>query len=197
VGREALAQVTWRGESGETKLLLEAGELILRGAIKARIARAVIWDVRTDADGLRLSADGELLHAVLSEAEAMRWAKAILTPPPSLASKLGIGPDKPALVQGAIDDAVLTQALTGATTEEAGAACVIVALIDSHSALDFALARASATQLPLWCVYAKGKATDPGDGAIRTVLRRAGMMDNKTSAVSERLTATRYGWPKS
>lgn len=197
MGREALALVTWRDGCAEAKLELEAKELILRGGIRGRIARATISDVSADADGLRLRAGGEPLHVALSEAEALRWAKAILTPPPSQASKLGIGPDKPALVLGTIDDTELAKALAGATAAEADRAVVIVALVDSHTALEAALSKARVTQLPLWWVYPKGKAADPGDSAIRTALRAAGMMDNKTSAVSERLTATRYGWQQS
>lgn len=196
MGRETSAKVTFRGATAEAKVLLETTELILRGGHKARFPRDALRDVAAAPDGLRLSADGDALHVALPEAEAVRWVKAILTPPPSLASKLGVGPDKPVLLLGAADDAALAKALEGAVTAKPAEATQIVAIIDSTAALDAALARSRETGLALWCIYPKGKAADPDDMAIRTALRAAGMIDSKTCAVSERLTATRYGWPK-
>lgn len=192
MGREAQARVTFRGTTAEARLLLEGTELILRGGHKAKLPRDGIAGVSADTDGLRLSAAGETLHAALPEAEAARWAKALTTPPPSLASKLGVGPDKPALVLGSVDVAVLALALAGATTFDAGAASVVLATIGSAEDLDRARVAAEACGLALWCVYPKGKAVNFGDAAIRTSMRAAGWIDTKVSAVSERLTATRY-----
>lgn len=192
MGRETTASVTFRGVTAEAKLQLEGNELILRGGIKARIARDTIANIAAGPDGLTLEADGDVLHAALSAIEAERWAKAILKPPPSLATKLGIAPDKPALVLGTIDDPALAAALNGATVSDPGKAVTIVAVLASRTDLEAAEARARTTGLPLWCVYAKGKAADPGDSAVRAYLRGKGMMDNKTSAVSERLTAICY-----
>jgi hypothetical protein len=196
MGRETIATVTYRGITAEAKVLLETTELILRGGHKERFPRDNLRDVAATPQGLDLNAGGEPLHVAMSEIEARRWAKAILTPPPSLASKLGIGPDKPALVLGAVEDAALAESLAGATSEAVGSATQIIAMIENTAALDAALARSRETRLPLWCVYPKGRSADPGDMAIRTALRAAGMIDSKTCAVSERLTATRYGWPK-
>ena len=46
-----------------------------------------------------------------------------------------------------------------------------------------------------WFVNVKGKAALLGDSAIRETLRARGYKDNKTTAVSERFSATRYGKP--
>jgi hypothetical protein len=192
MGRETTAVVTFCGQSAEAKVLLESTELILRGGIKARLPRAGLSEVRANSGGLHLVSDGEPLHIALPEAEAARWVKAILTPPPRLASKLGIGPDRLALVMGAADDAALAEALAGATTTDASAATVLIAMIGDQAALAAALVQSEATGRPCWCVYSKGKSADPGDAAIRSAFRSAGWMDNKTCAVSERLTATRY-----
>jgi hypothetical protein len=62
-----------------------------------------------------------------------------------------------------------------------------------ESPADHAFAIGNVTALPLWAVYPKGMAANPGEAAIRSALRSAGWMDNKTCAVSARLTATRYG----
>lgn len=190
MGRETQAQVTFRGVTAEAKVLLESTELILRGAIKARLPRAGLSDISARADGLWLVSQGEPLHVLLPEVEAIRWAKAILTPPPSLASKLGIGPNQPAIVIGAVNDPTLRAALEGAITHDPASASAVIAIIEDHAALATVLA--DATALPVWCVYPKGKAADPGDAAIRTAFRSAGWMDNKACAVSARFTATRY-----
>jgi hypothetical protein len=192
MGRETQAIVSFRGQSAEAKVLLESTELILRGGIKAKLPRASLSDVRAIGDGLRLIADGELLHVVMAEPEAARWAKAILAPPPSLASKLGVGPARPALVAGVVSDATLAEALAGATTTDATAAVALIAIIEDLAGLAVALSKAAETDLPCWCVYLKGKAADPGDAAVRAAFRNAGLIDNKTCAVSARLTATRY-----
>ena len=41
-------------------------------------------------------------------------------------------------------------------------------------------------------VHQKGRDAFPSDGEIRMELRSRGYVDNKTSAVSDKLTATRY-----
>ena len=130
----------------------------------------------------------------MNAAEAARWVKAIATPPPSLAAKLGVGPGRPVFAVGAFDDPALAEALSGATTPALEFASQLLAVIENPAQLDSALALARThPSLALWCVYPKGKAADPGDAAIRAKFRAAGWMDNKTSAVSDRLTATRYG----
>lgn len=194
MGREAIAQCNWAGQSAEAKVLLESQEIILRGSIKARIARSAITSFSDEGETLRVTTpDGELL-AELGAKEAAKWAEALAKPAPSLASKLGVGGEKPAFLLGETRDESLLDALAGHhRVERAENASVVVALIDGEASLDAALELAGELGLMLWCVYPKGKAAAFGDSAIRAHLRGAGWMDNKTCAVSERLTATRYG----
>ena len=192
MGREARGMVTFGGTSGAASLHLDSTELTLRGAVRARIARRDIAEIAAGPGGLTLRAGGELLHVGLPQAEAARWATALATPPPSLADKLGIGPDKPAVVLGTVTDPALAAALQDAVVADPASATVIVASIRSQADLAAALAAARDTGLPLWCIYPKGKAADPGDAAIRALLRAAGLIDSKSCAVSEVLTATRY-----
>ena len=192
MGRETSTVVTFRGASGETKVLLEATELILRGGIKARFSRDTLREVCASPAGLTLNIAGDQLHLALSEAEAGKWAKAILTPPPSLAEKLGVGPDKPTWVLGELRDADLIMALDGATVANLAQATTMIAVIEIAADLAAVLAHAHNIFVPVWAVYPKGKTADPGDAQIRAAFRGAGWMDNKTSAVSDRLTATRY-----
>lgn len=193
MGREAIAQCSWQGQSGEAKVLLESQEIILRGPIKARIQRSGISAFTVEGEALRVTAPDGVLVAELGAKEAGKWAEALAKPAPSLASKLGIGGEKPAFLLGETCDEALLDALAGHhRVDQAERASVIVALIDSESALDVALELAGEHGLMLWCVYLKGKGTVFGDSAIRAHLRGAGWMDNKTCSVSEKLTATRY-----
>ena len=55
---------------------------------------------------------------------------------------------------------------------------------------------ASAPRLALWCVYPKGRTSPVGDAVVRAYLRQRGYIDSKSSAISDRLTATRYARTK-
>ena len=194
MGREAIAQCSWQGQSGEAKVLLESQEIILRGPIKARIARSGITAFVVEGETLRVSTSDGVLVAELGAKEAGKWAEALAKPAPSLASKLGIGGEKPAFLLGDTEDEALLDALAGHhRVDQAERASVIVALIYGETSLDAALELAGEHGLMLWCVYPKGKSAAFGDSAIRAHMRGAGWMDNKNCAVSERLTATRYG----
>jgi hypothetical protein len=193
VGRETIAVVYWRGQSAQTRVLLEASELILRGGIKERIARSAIANVRRTEHGVAFTASGAPLSIEMTAKQANLWLKALTAPPPSLASKLDIGPEKPAYILGTVDDAALVKALAGATTEKMVAATTIVAVLSSPHDLDAALDVArTRSALPLWCVYGKGPRASIGEGAVRSYLRSNGYIDTKVAAISPHLTATRY-----
>lgn len=193
MGREAEALCHWAGSSGQARILLESAEIILRGEVRARIPRASIRSFRAEDGDLTVDAAAGRLVAELGGTLAESWAAALAKPPPSLAAKLGVGPGNPAFVTGDLSDAPLSGALAGATVAAASDARQIVAVLMSRADLDAALSLAADhPDLPVWCVYAKGAKADPGDAAIRAGFRAAGWMDTKTSAVSDRLTATRY-----
>lgn len=190
MGREAVVRAEVGGEAGEVRALLEAGELILRGDLRRRFPRAEIADLRVEGGALLFRSGGEVVRLALGETSAAAWRKALLTPPPDLRAKLGLAKGAKALLVGACDDAALAAALDGARTEVPAEAAMVVARIDGPE--DLAAAQAACGALPLWAVYAKGKAATFGDAAIRTALRAAGWRDVKSCAVSDRLTATRY-----
>lgn len=124
---------------------------------------------------------------------AERWAAALLRPPPSLADKLGVSSTARAFVSGPLDDDVLRGALAGCTIGLLDDAAVIVAVLEQQADLDAALALAGAApRLALWCVYPKGRSSPVGGAVVRDHLRRHAYVDTKSSAVSDRLTATRY-----
>jgi hypothetical protein len=194
MGREAVAVCRWQGDVAEAKILLESQEIILRGDVRARIARGSITGARVDGDDLVVTAAAGELVVELGSIQAAKWAAAILKAPPTLASKLGIDAARRAFVIGVVADATLADALDGATTDVPGEAAVLVAVVlsDAELAAAFAVAETLPT-LAVWCVYGKGKAAITGDGAVRAFMRSQGYVDSKSCAVSGALTATRYG----
>lgn len=195
MGRETTTMCHWQGRSARVKVLLESTELILRGELRSRIPRSTIAQesVAATAEGFTLLAAGDRLTVELPGAEAARWVEALLTPPPDLRHKLGVGATQPAWVLRPFDDEALARALDGATVPTPAGATVIVAVLEAEEDLDALLAAAGEhPTLPLWCVYRKGPQSVVGDATVRTRLRTAGYVDAKSCAVSDRLTATRY-----
>jgi hypothetical protein len=194
MGREARVRVTLGGESAEAHALLEGTELILRGAWRRRWPLDALAAVRVEHDALVFEADGGTVRLALGATQAAAWARKIALPPPTLASKMGLGPAAPAWVCGPLDDTQLAQALRDATTTNPHRATQLVAVVLDDAGLASAMAQFG--RLPAarhaWLVYPKGRAAAPGDSAIRAAMRAAGFADSKSCAVSERLTATRY-----
>ena len=91
------------------------------------------------------------------------------------------------------DDAALAEAPAGASTTSASDAAVLITITLDDSDLTRAIAlHAGMPCRAMWVVHVKGKAATLGGTAIRQRLRSSGYMDNKTTAVSDRFTATRY-----
>ena len=195
MGREAQCSARWGARSGEVKALLESTEIVVRGAFRAVAPLAELRDVRAEGDTLRFSVGGEDVALVLGAA-APRWAAKIVAPPPSLATKLGIGATTRVFVAGRLDDENLAAAVSAATrTRAADSADVIVARVDDADAL----ARVADTHrerlalgLPLWVIYTKGKAAPLGEATVRAMLRGRGLIDLKVASVSSSLTALKF-----
>ena len=90
MGREATVQCRWAEESGLCKVLLESHELIVRGGLRRRVPISLLKDVSVENENLRFRVGDEAVSFSLGSQLAQRWAKAIATPPPSLAMKFGI-----------------------------------------------------------------------------------------------------------
>lgn len=196
MGREANCHCRAGSESAVAKVLLESTEVILRGAIKRRYALACIAQVQVHGADLRFEASGEAVTLELGAKEAAAWARKLLKPPPSLAAKLGLGPDQPTFVLGSVQDPALASALHGAVTPDAAQArqwlAVLMVPADLQGLLHALQALQAEPAPAVWAVYRKGPAALPGDAQVRQALRGAGYRDHKTSAVSDTLTATRY-----
>lgn len=193
MGREAVAVCHWQGEVAEASLHLDSKTLQLRGQIRVDIPRSAIQDVALIESGLRVVTDGPELEMEFSGPDALKWQKALLKKPPTLAEKLGVAADKPAFVMGEFEDAELSAALTGCIAQSLEDAALIVAVLLHEDALEKASELALAyPDKHIWMVHQKGKAAVVGDTMVRTHMRGLGFIDSKTSAVSDQLTTTRY-----
>jgi|SRR5271163_1129761 len=198
MGREATVDCQWGDEAGRCKVLLESRELIVCGAIRRRVAIASLTHVLAEEGRLYFRVGSDEVFLDLGSRAAQSWAKAISTPPPSLAVKLGISTTSHLLLMGDSEDEALKVA-----TAQAGSASgakrpevnLILASIFTRVGLDQALNRISAYPPPippLWIIYAKGSKAEVGEAIIRTELRGRGFIDTKVASVSDRLTALRF-----
>lgn len=193
MGREAVSTCQWRGNVAEVKALLEAKEIILRGDIRLRIERSSIEAFSQEEDDLVLMVAGEKLILGLGAKEAGKWRELLLKPLPTLADKLGLSEISKAFVIGTHDDPELVGALQDATVADLADAALLIAVIRDDTDLESAITLAQTRPgLHIWCVSGKGKFATISDSAIRAAMRARGFADNKTSGISERLTATRY-----
>lgn len=189
MGREAEGQVSFAGATGEARLLLEAEVLILRGALRARIARSSLGGVAVEGDDLLLATPDGPLRATLGARAAEGFARALAKPPPGLAEKLGVSADRRVFLLTPLRDAALLAALDGRTSPTAAEAALTLAELPGSAVLESLLP--TLPDLPFWGATAKGRSAFP-DAALRERMRAAGWIDSKSCAVSALLTATRY-----
>ena len=194
MGREAQCECVCNGERATVKALIEPPELILRGEIR-RLPFSQLKQVRADGRFLRFLRGPDRFVLALGSAIAERWAKALTSPPPTLAKKLGISADTVVRVIGAIDDESLLQALSSAKAVADQGPDLILARVNSSQELASAL-RASAKQLaarvPIWFIYPKGPGHPLNENDVRSSGLAAGVVDTKVCAVSPDLTALRF-----
>jgi len=203
MGRETTAPVTITDISGRTlesaddvHVLLEANELIFRGPLTRHYLLSELREVSATADLLRARAGDECVEIELPPAAARRWAEEIVTPPPSLAEKLGLVLHGPPLLLGRVTDPELRRALADAAaatnpTANPKAIPIAIAEVEDEDDLDAAL-EALPPDAALWLVHRKGHGAWIGDTAIREIMRSRGFIDTKISAVSPLRSATRY-----
>lgn len=196
MGREATCTARVGAETAEVTALLESTAVVLRGELKRRWPIAALQGLRVEAGALCFDAGGEAVVLDLGPQEAGRWLKKLLAPPPTLAAKLGVSADNPALLIGPTVgplDPALAEALAGGLTTNPRQARMLVAVLSKPSELPrMADYHAGMLCKTVWVVHPKGPDASPSDTEIRLELRSRGYVDNKTSAVSDRLTATRY-----
>jgi hypothetical protein len=176
------------------KALLEPDELILRGEIRRRVRLDALSAVAAGDSGVSFQVGPDHVALDLGAAAAVRWAKKIARPPPSLREKLGLGAGAKAFVAGAVRDEALVAALAGARSAVAADAACSVAEVGGSDELNAAVTAHQALPegSPIWIVHGKGREAIFGEAAVRGAMRAAGFIDTKVAAVSVTRTATRY-----
>jgi hypothetical protein len=123
--------------------------------------------IRAEGDRLHFTFKGEAVALNLGSDVAAKFAKALTTPPPSLAKKLGITAGSVVRMIGEVDDKALEKAISEAKEVTTRNGDVILARVNTPGELTAAL-RKSADALS------------------------AGIVDTKVAAVSSALTALRF-----
>ena len=199
MGREATCHCKWGDEEGDCKVLLEPGELILRLGIRRRVPLSSLAGVSTRGGKLVFRVGQDPVELRLGSEVAQRWAKAIATPLPSLASKLGISRTTKLLVLGNIESEELKAAIAEAGAVEGSEANLVLICASSRSELDHSLAqwfKGKTCSGPLWIVHPKGAQSEVKGSALRELLRSRGFIDTKIASVSAKLTAIRFNKSK-
>ena len=102
MGNQATATVRFDGIVREATVLLETEEVIVRGALKLRIAFRDISEVKASGDSLVLKWSGHELSVPLGR-DAARWAEKIRNPK-SRIEKLGVKREQRVSVVGHVDN---------------------------------------------------------------------------------------------
>ena len=196
MGREATIETQLGDALGLCTVHLEAQELILRGAIKAKLRIAELSGEHVQANGLHANTPQGALWLGLTERVAQSWLLKMQTPPPTLASKLGIHFQiGVAFLQPDTEIAALVQEY-GATICALQQADLWFTALNSAADLHDLLTQLQRTPLgknqALWVVRAKGKAATLKESTVMQELRALNLVPTKTARVSEFRTGDRY-----
>jgi hypothetical protein len=191
MGREATCHCKWGVEEGDCKVLLEGRELILHSGVRRRVSLSAISSVAARGSKLVFTVGHDQVELRLGVDAARRWAKAIQTPPPSLAGKLGISRATRLSVVGNIESDELKEAVAEAAPAGAKNVDLVLLCVNSQSELQQCFAARIYTS-PLWIVYPKGAKSEVKEAGLRDLLRSRGFIDTKVASVSARLTALRF-----
>jgi len=184
----------------EVKVLLETTELILRGEIRRRIPFCELKGVKALSGRLSFTVAGEAVELFLGAEQAAKWARKLISPPPSLARKLGITGDSVVCVVGDAGDPSIRSAVAEAAHISDKSPNLILACVKTPKDLEFALTMTHASLsdgIPLWLVYPKGPGHPLSESSIRSTLLPRGLVDTKIASVSAALTAIRFNRRKS
>lgn len=195
MGRESECTCKCNGSTYAVKALLEPPELILRGGLRRRLPMSRLNAIRADGNILRFEYEGEAFALTLGGDLPARWARALTTPPPTLAKKLGISEDTVVRMIGPVDDDGIQTAIAAAKAVNSRQAGLILARVNTTSELTHALrvaAKQLAARVPIWFIYPKGKGHALGESDVRAAGLAAGIVDTKVAAVSATLTALRF-----
>lgn len=191
MGREATCHCKWGAEEAGCKVLLEGSELILRLGMRRRVPLSALTGVAARGRKLVFKAGQDRVELELGPEVAQRWAKAIASPPRSLAGKLGISPTTKLSVMGEVQSEELKKAISEASAARGKEVDLTLICVNLQSELDQYFAGQTCSG-PLWVVYPKGANSSVKESALRELLRSRGFIDTKVASVSAKLTALRF-----
>lgn len=197
MGNEATCRVEIGGESAEAKALLETEEVIVRGAIKARIPFSEAKDVTGDGGVLRLRWKDRDVRIHLGS-DAAKWAEKIRNPK-SVLDKLGIKPGQRISIAGKVDGGFVEQlearGVDLSKTPRRDSDVIFVAINRREELGKLAELRGSlAPAGALWVVRPKG---DPAisERDVMSAGKAAGLVDVKVVRFSPTHTAEKFVIP--
>lgn len=203
MGREATCSMTADGITSVGRAFLESTAIIFRPVGGARGSSTTIplsAVQRASAKDGVLTVRAEKVYRFELGNDADGWLKRLQNPPTRL-SKLGVKSGDSVLAVACPKAFVGELKAAGATVRTKFAEraqydlIVIVARKLSETTKAATLVRTLTVAGALWIVYPKGNASIP-EREVRGVFRRLGLVDNKSCAFDEELTAIRYVVPK-
>ena len=192
MGNEALCRVEIGGESADAKALLETEEIIVRGAMRAKIPFRDAKDVAADAGVLHLRWNDHDVRIHLGR-DAAKWAEKIRNPK-SVAGKLGVKSGQRISVVGKIDESFLGDLERSNRVRKESDVIFFAANkrddLDRLAELRKSLAPAGA----IWVIRPKGGGAIT-EAEVMAAGKAAGLVDVKVVRFSETLTAEKLVIP--
>lgn len=200
MGNEATCEVSVDGKRAEARALLETDEVVVRGALKAKLPFRDLVGVEVKGDALVLRTKERTVEISLGSREAERWAGKIRNPKGRL-DKLGVKHGMRVSVMGTIDDDDFTAELASRGVE----LCVGEPLAESD-VIFFGVTRSrELARLPrlktslqpkgaIWVVRPKGT-TEVTEAQVMASAKSAGLVDVKVVRFSDTLTAEKVVIP--
>lgn len=177
----------------EIKAILESRELILRGGLKMRILIKDILNPKIENEILEFEYNDEKYRFELGDM-SQKWYQKIISPPKSLAQKLGLKNDTKLHLLNEFSSDEVNLALQNRQIHDLENAQIIFAQIQNSDDLEFIHKKIEQlkSNFAIWLIYQKGKNAILKENQIREFMRQNGFMDNKISAIDDIWTSTRY-----
>lgn len=189
MGLEAKTLIHTENLCFEINAYLESRELIIRGPLKLRIAFSEIENLHIDGDDLSFDFQNDNFRLELGK-DVKKWHDKILAPPKSLFEKLGLKPNVSICAISNISSQTLRDTIEN-NLSPIESADFLFAEIMSEPELLNAL-KQNECRKPIWIANIKGKASPLGENTIREIMRSHSFKDNKTCAIDDVWSATRY-----
>lgn len=198
MGLECETRCEWQGKNSTGRAMLEGDHLLFRGEFRLKINFSGLSDLKTE-DGRLYLTDGQGTACLHLGNRAADWERRIRNPK-SLADKLGIKSGQSIRLLGGIGDPALLNEVSridAQVTEQVQADWYVLhADHPDHLAQIPQLRIEMPATAGLWVIHPKGKTSPVPQAAVMNAGRGAGLVDNKTCAVSEVSTGLKFVRPK-